>query len=462
MATDRSSRRGGVLTIEIVSFVDEGLGNSSYLVELEDGRALAVDPRRDPTPYRAEAEKRGWVLAAAVETHLHADFISGGRELQALGATLYAPAGSQLAFEHRGVEAGEEMALGGLTLRAMPTPGHTPEHLAYLLTDGDEPLALFSGGSLLVGAVARTDLIAADLTEELARRLFRSLRDVTAPLPDDLVVYPTHGAGSFCTAGASGERVTTLGVERANNPYLRVGDEDRFVELLVESLGSYPAYYHHLRQRNRLGPVVYGDEPPTLEPLSAEDVSRLSGQGAVVVDTRPMTEWARRHIPGALSIPLRDVFGPWLGWLVDIKSPIVFVLGDTQDPAEVVRQAVGIGYEKLAGQLDGGIAAWEAASRPIASTPVIDFSQVGDRRLLDVRQASEWEAGHLPDALHIELGHLVDADPPIGDLAVHCQHGERAASAASLLERSGRSDVTVVTGGPADWAEIKGQSLRSS
>lgn len=445
--------------LDVVSFVDEGLGNSSYLVGLDDGRSLAVDPRRDPNFYRAEAERRGWTVAATVETHLHADFISGGRELQALGSTLYAPVGADLAFDHRGVEPGEELDLGGLTLSALATPGHTPEHLAYLLRDGSTPLALFSGGSLLVGSVARTDLIAPDQTDDLARRLFRSLREVLHDLPDDLVVYPTHGAGSFCTAGVSGERVTTLGMERAANPYLRITAEDEFVALLLGSLGSYPPYYHHLRERNRLGPVVYGGEMPLLLPLTPAALTQLTDSGAVVVDARPVVEWANGHLSGSLSIPYREAFASWLGWMVDIDTPIVFVLGPDQDPTDVVRAALGIGYENLAGRLDGGVAAWEEEGNEVATTPVLDFSQVGERPLLDVRQDSEWDAGHIPDAVHLELGALSAQDLPDGDIVAHCGHGERAATAASLLERSGHTDVSVVTGGPADWAAITGRSL---
>lgn len=447
------------MSIEVVSLVELGLGNSSYLVGLGDGRALVIDPQRDPTPYRLEMKQRGWVPAAVAETHLHADFISGGRELQALGATLYAPVGSGLVFDHHGMEPGGEVDLGGLTMSALPTPGHTPEHLSYLISDGSEPAALFSGGSLLVGSVARTDLIAPEMTEPLARRLFRSLRDVITSLPDHLAVYPTHGAGSFCTAGGSNERITTLGAERATNPYLLADDEEEFVRLLLGSLGSYPRYYQQLRRRNRLGPVVYGDEPPRLQPLSPQTLSRLAAGGTVVVDTRPVTEWARGHIPGALAISLRDGFAPWLGWLVDIDRPIAFVLGDGQYPAEVVRQAVGIGYERLAGVLDGGFSAWKESGRSVATTPVVDFSQVDDRQLLDVRQASEWDHGHIPGAVNIELGRLLEADLPVGALGVHCGHGERAATAVSLLERS-RSDVVVVTGGPADWEQLTGQSLQ--
>jgi glyoxylase-like metal-dependent hydrolase (beta-lactamase superfamily II)/rhodanese-related sulfurtransferase len=446
------------VTIDVVPFVDPGLGNSSYMVGLPDERALVIDPRRDRSPYLHEAERRGWDIVASTETHLHADFISGGRELQAVGAALYAPAGSELAFDHRPLEPGGEVTLGGLTLTALPSPGHTPEHLSYLLSDGARPLALFSGGSLLVGAVARTDLISPEKTDELTRQMFRSLRTVLAPLPDDLAVFPTHGAGSFCTAGVGGERVTTLGRERANNPYLRVEEEDQFVELLLGNLGTYPDYYRHLRERNRIGLRVYGDTQPRLEAIASDEFERLRRDGAVVVDARPAGSWAGGHLPGSLSIPLRNEFALWLGWLVDIDATIIFVTGADQDRQGLVRACLGIGYENLAGELTGGIQAWSASGHPLTSTATAHIG-VLDTQMVDVRQTSEWETGHIPGVIHAELGNLQADSLPNRSLAVHCGHGDRASTAASLLERAGRTDVTVMLGGPEDWAKATGRPL---
>src|SRR6516165_7455159 len=256
----------------ITAIVDEGLGNSSYLVDLGDRRALVIDPERDPAPYLAAAVDGGLRLAYVAETHLHADFVSGSRELAARGAKVLAAAAGRTAFPHRGLDDGTEVDLGGLTLRALATPGHTPEHLSYLLLDGKQPLALFSGGSLLVDAVARTDLIAPERTEELARSLWRSLHERVLVLPDDLAVYPTHGAGSFCSAPLSGERATTIGAEKAANALLAAPDEDAFVKLLLDGLGTYPRYFSRLREVNRLGPVVFDPEQPALARLDAHTV----------------------------------------------------------------------------------------------------------------------------------------------------------------------------------------------
>jgi hydroxyacylglutathione hydrolase len=443
----------------ILSIVDEGLGNSSHLVDLGDGRALAIDPSRDPTPYVHEARRRGLTVAFAAETHLHADFVSGSRELAAQGATVLGSAAGGREFPHRGLGDGDEVDLGGLVLRALATPGHTPEHLAYLLLDGDRPIALFSGGSLLVGAVARTDLISPDQTEQLARAMYRSIREQLLALPDDLPVHPTHGAGSFCSAPAHTERTTTIGRERAANPLLAAPDEDAFVARLLAGLGSYPAYFSRLAEVNRRGPRVYG-APRALARLSAGDCRQLVATGAEIVDVRPAAEFASGHIPGAVSIPLRPVFGTWLGWVVPAERRLVFVVGDHQDRADIVGQALKVGYEDIAGELDGGMTAWRAAGGEELRIPMVSSRELTDPTIVDVRQVSEYTAGHIPGAVAAELGGLVDSGTlPPGPLTLMCGHGERAMTAASLLERAGRSDLTVVEGGPEDWAALPGRRL---
>jgi hydroxyacylglutathione hydrolase len=438
---------------EIVTLRDQGLGNASYLVDLGDGRGLVLDPSRDPGPYLAAAARHGLRLAWTAETHLHADFVSGSRELAAMGATVVAPAAAHLEFPYRGLSDGEEVDLGGLGLRALATPGHTPEHLAWLLADGARPLALFSGGSLLVGAVARTYLISPDRTEALARALWRSLHQRILTLPDDLAVYPTHGAGSFCSAPTGAEPTTTIGREKATNPLLAAAGEDAFVKLLLGGLGTYPRYFLRLRETNRRGPHVYGATPPPLTPLSPDQLRRAVAEGAQLVDARPIAAFAAGHIPGALSIPLRDAFATWLGWLVGDDRPLVVVLDPDQDRGDLVRQALKVGYERLAGELAGGMAAWEAAGLPTARIPLDGLDGVEGRRVLDVRQAAEFAAGHIAGAVHVELGALTDpTELPAGPLAVVCGHGERAMTAASLLARRGRRDISVIEGGTSAWA----------
>jgi glyoxylase-like metal-dependent hydrolase (beta-lactamase superfamily II)/rhodanese-related sulfurtransferase len=447
--------------VEIVDFVDEGLGHSSYLVDLGDGRALVVDPPRLPLAHLDAARARGLTIAYTADTHSHADYVSGSPELASRGATFLASKGAGLEVPHRDVDAGEDVRLNDhLGLRAIPTPGHTPEHLAYLLCEDGEPVALFSGGSLMVGTVGRTDLLGPEPRESLARRLYHALRDEILTLPDDLAVYPTHGAGSFCSAPGASERTTTIGRERQTNPLLQAPDEDAFVAQLLDGFGTFPTYFSRLPEVNRRGPRLYG-ELPELDHLSVADVERLLTRGALIIDARPIAAFAAGHIPGALSIELRPVFASWLGWLADPEQPLIFVLDDDQDRHDLVRQCLDVGYEHLAGELDGGMTAWRVAELPDAHTDIVDAVHLSGR-VIDVRQRAEYAAGHVPDALNIELGALPTASLPDGPLTIMCGHGERAMTAASVIERRGRRDLGVLAGGPNDWTNATGEPLETS
>ena len=446
-----------------IALVDEGLGNSSYIIDIGERRALVLDPSRDPAPYLAATQRRKLTIAFAAETHLHADFVSGSRELAARnGVQVLASAAGGIEFPHRGLGHGDEVDLGGLTLRALATPGHTPEHLSYLLLDGARPLALFSGGSLLVGAVARTDLIAPERTEELARALWRSLNETILGLPDDLHVYPTHGAGSFCSSPAGGERTTTIGREKQANPMLAAPDEDAFVQAML-GLGSFPPYFLRLREVNRRGPRVYGPELQPLAQLSVDELRALLADGAQLVDVRPIESFAAGHIDGALSIELRPSFATWLGWFADPSRPLVFVVDDTQDRRELVVQVLKVGYERLAGELGGGMRAWEAAGLPVRRLRLVPAARP-EGRVIDVRQASEFEAGHIPGSIHVELGSVPRHVESLGDgpTTVMCEHGLRAMTGASLLEAQGRRDVAVAIGGPSDWAVANRRRLEGA
>lgn len=439
--------------VEIVPLIDEGLGNSSYLVPLSDGRALVVDPRRDPTPYLELGKRLDLRIAFAVETHLHADFISGSRELAAFGSAILAPRASHLASSYLGLEGGDEVDLGGLTLRALATPGHTPEHLAYLLLDGPKPLALFSGGAVLPGGAARPDLIAPEKTEPLAHDLYRSAHRRLRDLPDDLPVYPTHGAGSFCSAGAGGQRATSLGRERHQNPLFTAAGEDTFVRNFLDGLGTYPPYFLRLRTVNQRGARLYGVIRPGLTPLSVDAFRLQQVGGATVIDVRPFADFARGHVGGALSITLRPAFASWLGWIVPAGRPLVFVRAPDQDPRDLVEQCLKIGYENLVGELQDGMDAWRAAGLPESVVALLEVTDDLYGLPVDVRQTSEWVGGHIPGAHHVELGSVVvSADRiPHGPLTVYCGHGERAMTAASLLKAQGRENLAVLDGGFDAW-----------
>jgi hydroxyacylglutathione hydrolase len=446
--------------VELVPLVDEGLGNTAYLVDLGDGRALVVDVSRDLRAMHEAAAKRKLTVAFAADTHLHADFLSGARQLATRAqAQVLASAAGHREFAHTGLSDGDEVDLGGLRLRAMLTPGHTHEHLAFLLLDGDREVGVFTGGSLIVGSAARTDLVTEDRTEELARAQYASLHRLAA-LPGEVAVWPTHGAGSFCSAPPGSGRTSTIATELATNPLLQLPDEDSFVSQLLGSLGSYPPYFRRLGEINRIGPPLLAGDP-ALRPLTVGEVRTRVDEGAVVVDARPVDRFARAHIAGAISIPLRPVFASWLGWLVSADRSVIIVRDPDQDPAEIGWQSAKIGYDNVVGELDDGMEAWVSAGH---DTAVIALTAAGDldgRRILDIRQRSEYLDGHLPGAVHVELGDIPQRAAAIGDepTVVMCGHGERAMGAASVLAAAGHRHLGVLDGGPHDWVRTTGGKL---
>lgn len=434
--------------LRVFPFRDPGLGNTSYVVDLGDGSALVVDPERDPRPYLEVADSNRLMVRHVAETHLHADFVSGARELVALGATLIAPRQGALAHPHRSVAEGDEFAVGDLTMHVLETPGHTPEHVAYLIKDGSNPHVLFSGGTLMAGGVARPDLISADATDTLARQAYRSVRRLLEMLPDEVEVQPTHGAGSFCSSpDATTGADATVGSERLTHPAMTIGSEEVFVDQLLGGLGSYPDYFLRLRDVNRAGPRVYGVDLPRLEPLGVDELD-----GATVVDVRPIDRFARGHIPDSVSIELRGQFGTWLGWLIEPDTSVVFVLNADQDERDLVRQALNVGHENIVGRIE--IADWTAAGQALATIDLISPVDIDPAApILDVRQNSEWTGGHVPGAVHIELGVLADGRADIeSGTVVHCGHGQRAMTAASLLARADNPPAGVTAAG---YSEIQ-------
>ena len=453
------------MSLDLTAVVDEGLGNSCYLLDLGDGSALVVDPPRDLRAVRSAATLRDLSIRFVADTHLHADFLSGAVQLAHHdGAQVVASAAGRRAFAHRGLADGDEVDLGGLVLAAMATPGHTDEHLSYVLRDGSIPVGVFTGGSLIVGSAARTDLLGADSAEGLARAQYESLRRLVM-LPEQTAVWPTHGAGSFCSAPAGADRTSTIDREIATNPLLAVPDADAFVNALLASLGTYPPYFLRLGELNRLGPAVVDPRATgRLAPLPAPVVRGLLADGALVIDVRPVADYVEAHIAGALSIPLRAQFATWLGWLAPPGSALIIVRDEDQDVEEVVWQALKIGYDQLVGELAGGMGGWTAAGLSTTSMELVAPDGIADRRLLDVRQRAEFRGGHLPGATHVELGALAAAATGLGTgpTVIMCGHGERATSAASVLERAGHRQVAVLTSGPDDWARATGQELDTS
>ena len=436
---------------DVHAVADEALANTSYLLDVGGGQAAVVDPRRDIDSYLRLADRLRIRIAASLETHLHADFVSGSRELAgAMGAEVIAPRGASLRFPFRPVQDGDHFDLGEARIQVLRTPGHTPEHVAYRMT---EPLsAVFSGGSLIAGGAARTDLTGPDRTRELAGAQFDSIRRLAA-LPTGTPLHPTHGAGSFCSTGPGARTGTTIGDELASNPLLAIDDRDEFVDQLLEGFGSYPTYFLHLREVNR-NPVLLADLSPA-QALPAARAAELVDRGAWLIDGRPVEAWAAEHPRGAVSINVRPDFASWLGWVVPFGEPIVLVVEDPQ-VEEAVRLAHRIGYDRTLGWVHGGIEGWRAADLPTASVEAIPAEQARTRAesgawLLDVRQDSEWATSRIPGAVHVELGDLIAGRRPAGDVFVtYCGHGERSATAASLLARDGLGVANLI-GGISAW-----------
>ncbi|MEX1253280.1 MAG: rhodanese-like domain-containing protein [Dehalococcoidia bacterium] len=443
--------------MKVLPFVHEGLGNSSYLVEVGDGDALLVDPDRSFDRYLRAAEERGWSIAGVLETHVHADFVTGAVEaLDAVDAPVFVPADSGCRYPHQAARPREPIRVAGAQIEPIASPGHTPEHLSYVLRSGSRPPVLFSGGSIIVGGAARTDLISPERTEELTRKQYRTLREAFSALPDETLLYPTHGGGSFCSAGAGGERSSTLGEQRSDNPALAAIDEDEFVRWFPATFPAAPDYFFRMRAFNQAGPRLRA-EIATAKPLSPDDFERLSRQG-LIIDVRTMEEYARAHIPGSLSIPFRDVYPVWLGWLVSPETDLLFVLGDV--PLEdVTDESLLVGYERFAGWLQGNVPAWQAAGKPMQDHSLVDASQA--QRLLadgavalDVREPTEVRAGRVDDAIAIPLGELaarIEEVPKDRPVIVYCGHGERSSTGVSLLERAGLSDLMNLDGGYDAW-----------
>jgi glyoxylase-like metal-dependent hydrolase (beta-lactamase superfamily II)/rhodanese-related sulfurtransferase len=435
------------------------LGDSSYLLVSGDEAAM-IDPQRDAWPLLSSCTERGIALRYVLETHVHNDYVSGAREWQvATGAVIAGPARAAYAFPHLPMADGEEVVVGDVTLRAWETPGHTPEHTAYLLLEGNasEPSAVFTGGSLMVGGAGRTDLLGPDRAEELTRAQFRSLRRLLA-LRDEALVLPTHGAGSFCAATTSGPRTSTFGAERRDNPALALlEDEAGFVRARLEGLPRHPAYYRFMAPINRAGPAVLS-AVPDLPCLSPAEVQRHADDGAWIVDGRDRWSFAAAHLPRAINVELDDSFASFVGSVVPFGVPLVLVLPEPGAVAEAVTQLLRIGYDDQVGFLAGGFAAWQAEGRPARSYPACDIAEVDVADpavvVVDVRQPGEVAGGVIPGSRQIFLGDLPErlAEIPSGRQTwTVCASGRRAAVAASVLDRAGVPVGVIARGGVPTW-----------
>lgn len=435
-------------------FLTEAVGDASYLVGDDSARVCAVvDPQLDVDRYLDAARSHGLAIRHAIQTHTHEDFVSGALALaeRAPGAEvcLSGHGGAHYGFAHRSLADAEVLELGAVRLEVRHTPGHTPEHIALLVrkTGEDPPFAVLSGGSLLVGAAGRTDLLGPPHTDELTRLQFETLRHFFLELPDSVLVYPTHVHGSPCGAAIGDRPATTIAWEKAHNKLLQPVDEAAFRQAALGGLPPKPSYYPRLKEANTRGAAARAGQP--VGGLPPHEFAEAVGKGdAVLVDTRHMLAFGGGHIPGALNFGAAGHLAIQAGWMLDAGKPLLLVVEKDGQVASVATELARTGFERFCGYLAGGMTAWENAGlalQPLAQMHVRDVAKAIGKddphlTVLDVRAPHEWQEGHVPGALHIflpELPERLSGIPPDKPVAVYCDSGYRASVAASLLQAHG-------------------------
>ncbi len=445
------------------------LAQASYMIGSE-GEAAVVDPRRDVDLYIDEAKAQGLTIRHVIETHLHADFVSGHKELaERTGAKIYFGAAAGATFPHVPVHDGDEIRMGKVTLRFLETPGHTPESISVVVVDrekSDAPVSVLTGDTLFIGDVGRPDLLGARMSaQELAGMMYDSLHGKLLALPDATAVYPAHGAGSLCGRNISSETSSTIGQQRQFNYALRPMPREEFVAMMTADLPEAPAYFSRDASINREGAEALADlpAPPALSP---DEVARRQEQGAIVVDTRPSSEYGAGHVPGSYHMGQSGQLASWAGSLLSPETPIVLVAEDEARVAESRTRLARVGLDNVAGYLEGGILAWDRAGRPLARTEQIAVDELkarlaegADLTVIDVRRPGEFQAGHVAGAVHIPLHELGKRAPaaldPEKPVAIICASGYRSSIATSVLERLGFRHFSNVVGGMNAWNAAK-------
>ncbi|MER6410089.1 MBL fold metallo-hydrolase [Streptomyces humidus] len=438
-------------------FVDtleyEGLGNRSYLAGGTDA-AVVVDPPRDIDQVIAAAARRGVRIAFVAETHVHNDYVTGGLELaRVTGARYLVPAGAHVSFSRTPVVDGDTVSVDeGVTLRAIATPGHTPHHTSYVLTEDGRDVAAFTGGSLLIGTVGRPDLVEPRLTGELARAQHASAHRLADELEDEVAVLPTHGFGSFCSSSQAEGDATTIGKERSANLALTL-DVDAFVAQTLAGLDDVPAYYAHMGPANAAGPAPVDLTPP--ERADAEEIASRLAAGEWVVDLRSRTAFARGHVAGSFNFEGEGKLATYLAWLIPWGKPVTLLADTPGQIADAQRELARVGIDRPAAAATGDPAGWVRSGERLASFPRARFADLADVRergddvvVLDVRRDSERADGRIDGSVHIPVHELRGriGEVPDGVVWVHCAGGMRAAIAASLLDAAGRAVVAVDDG----------------
>jgi len=452
------------------------LAHASYLIG-SDGEAAVVDPQRDVDQYVEEAEAQNLKIKYIIETHLHADFVSGHRELaEKTGAEIVFGQEAGATFPHHAVKDGDELTIGNVKLRLLETPGHTPESICILLTDTEgiagegegtrapSPQKVLTGDTLFIGDVGRPDLAGGRgyTPQDMAAMMYDSLHDKLLKLPDEVEVYPAHGAGSMCGKNLSSETSSTIGQQRTFNYALQPMTKDDFVTMMTTDLPEAPAYFAKDAEINRDGARPL-DNLSAATALSPSQVATAAQQGAVILDTRSAAEFGAGHVPGSLNIGLGGQFASWAGSLIPLNSQIVIVAESTERVAEAQVRMARVGLENVSGYLDGGVGAWAKVGLEVAAVPQISVSELRelietqvDFQIVDVRRAAEYESGHAPRAMTAPLAKLRDLLPNLKldrskPVAIICAGGYRSSAATSILQPHGFTDLLNVTGGTTAW-----------
>ena len=448
-------------------FFDEGLAQASFFLACSRTReAVIIDPRRDVDVYVEMAKAQGLRIAYTFETHVHADFACGSRELAAIGAKTIAGPGAHLRYTNHEAAHGERLRVGDISCEFMHTPGHTPEHISILVNQPDQPTRIFSGDTLFVGAVGRPDLLGEEQTRRLANDLYDSLFKKLLVLDERIQIHPGHGAGSLCGAGIGSEAFTTIGQEKRFNPMLQHKTKEAFVAAVLADLPDTPPYVPRMKKLNQQGPpllgLVNGYRGPA--PLSPAATAAAVRSGAILIDLRQAADFARSYPLGALNLPIGTKVGYWAGYVLPGDARVILLGANHHEATEASRQLMRIGVSRIDGYVNGGFTAWRDAGLPTASFELSNVQELASALsggtaplLVDVRTNKEFKAGHIDGALHIPLGDLarrateIPRDRPVATI---CEGGYRSSLAASVLARAGLDGLVNVTGGMSAWRAL--------
>lgn len=447
------------------------LAHASYLIG-SDGEAAVVDPQRDVDQYVAEAEAQNLKIKYIIETHLHADFISGHRELASrTGAQIVFGKEAHATVSHLPVKDGDELSVGRAKLRIIETPGHTPESICILVTDADEPRGdapvpqkILTGDTLFIGDVGRPDLAGGKgyTPQAMAAMMYDSLHQKLMKLDDSVEVYPAHGAGSMCGKNLSTETSSTIGQQRKFNYALQPMSKEQFVKMMTTDLPEAPAYFSQDAEINRSGADALSGLPKP-QSLSPDEVREIGQHGCVILDVRSAAEFGAAHVPGSLNIGLGGQFASWAGSLIPITAPIVIVANSEEQVEEAQIRLARVGLENMKGFLAGGIEGWRAAGFELAEVPQISVDELKDLianqkdlQVIDVRRPAEYESGHAPRAITAPLAKFRELLPalglnPDGPSAIICAGGYRSSAATSIAQQLGFTKLLNVTGGTNAW-----------